>query len=129
MAAIDVLRLHAAELAAALSADAEVLEEGDRLFVLLSKVSLPQGRFAVAASDVLFIGDKQYPLSSMDMFWVEREVVQPDGSVPQNADSIEQYLGRAWRRFSWHRNGVWRVDGNPLLDHFAFFEARLADVR
>jgi hypothetical protein len=103
-----------------------VIEEGARLYVLLEKMELPKGAFRVNFSDVLFIADQQYPLSSMDMFWTEVEVVRPDGSIPQGGDSIENYLARTWRRFSWHRNGVWNTAGNPLLDHFAFMEARLA---
>ena len=51
-------------------------------------------------------------------------VLRPDGSVPAGADSIETYLGRQWRRFSWHRNGIWNPSGNCLLDHFEFMQDR-----
>jgi hypothetical protein len=122
----EPLREHAAALTAATGIPASVIEEGVRLYVLLEKMELPKGAFRVNSSDILFIADQQYPLSSMDMFWTEVEVVRPDGATPQGGDSIESYLARNWRRFSWHRNGIWNPAGNPLLDHFALMEARLA---
>lgn len=125
MSAIEVLRKHAEEFTAATGVVIELRQEASRIFVLLKKVHIPGSVFRVPASDMLFIADLMYPLSAMDMFWVEPEVVRSDGAVPQNADAIESYLGRQWRRFSWHRNGVWNPAGNPLLDHYAFAECRL----
>ncbi len=128
MSAIEELRKHGAELSLSTGIPVEVVEEGGarRLFVLLSKVPLPSGAFRVDQTDMLFIADRLYPLSAMDMFWTGVEVVRPDGSIPKSAEAIESHLGRRWRRFSWHRNGVWNPAGNPLLDHFAFMEDRLA---
>ena len=80
------------------------------------RVPLPPGRFRIDATDVLFLADQQYPLSALDMFWTELGVVRPDGSIPQNADSMQTYLGRQWRRYSWHRNGVWNPANNGLLE-------------
>lgn len=127
MSAMDELQKHANELKEATSVAAELIQEGSRIFVLLRKVPLPAGFFRVDATDVLFITDYQYPFSAMDMFWTEVELLRADGSIPQNADAIEQYIGRAWRRFSWHRNNIWNPAGNPLLDHFAFIESRWAE--
>lgn len=126
MAAIEELQKHALEFQERTGIRTQISEEKERLFVVLQKVPLPQDLFSVCESDVLFITDKQYPFSAMDMFWTELEVVHPDGSIPTNADCVEEYIGRKWRRFSWHRNNVWNPAGNPLLDHFAFMEARWA---
>lgn len=124
MTGADLLRTHLAELEQEIGVKGEVIEEGMRLYVLLHKVALPEGLFQLSESDILFMTDQQYPLSAMDMFWTELGVVRPDGSAPQNAESIEPYLGRQWRRFSWHRNEIWKSTGNPLLDHYAFMESR-----
>lgn len=124
MSAMEQLRSHAEEVTAATGVVVELREEGTRILVLLPKVCIPGKGFSPDASDVLFIADQMYPLSAMDMFWTEPEVIRSDGTVPQGAETIENYLGRAWRRFSWHRNGVWNPTGNPLLDHFAFMESR-----
>lgn len=122
--ALEELRRHAEELAQKAGVQVDVEEQGAQVYVILRTLPLPNGAYRVAVSDVLFITDTQYPLSAMDMFWTDVAVVRPNGSVPGNADSIETYLGRQWRRFSWHRNGLWNPAGNCLLDHFEFTQER-----
>ncbi len=124
LVALEELRRHAAELAEQAGVPVDVEMEGGQVYVILRALPLPRCVYQVAESDVLFITDNQYPLSAMDMFWTDVAVLRPDGSVPVNADSIETYLGRQWRRFSWHRNGVWNPTGNCLLDHFEFMRQR-----
>jgi hypothetical protein len=126
MSALQELEKHAVGLQEATGIIAQLIPEDSRIFVLLPKVQLPSGLLRVDQTDVLYITDQQYPFSAMDMFWTEVDVVRPDGSIPQGAEAIEQYLGRSWRRFSWHRNGIWNPAGNPLLDHYCFMEARWA---
>ncbi len=125
MTAVEILRANAAELEQATGFKVTVVDEGQRLCVLIEKVPLPSGRFQMDASDVLVMTDNQYPYSAMDMFWTELGMLLKDGRVPKNAESVEHYLGRSWRRFSWHRNQIWNPGGNPLMDHFAFVESRL----
>lgn len=122
----DVLRRHADELARETGLSVELIEGGMQIYVTVTKVPLPVGAYRVAITDVLFLADQQYPLSAMDMFWTDLDVLRPDGSVPAGADSIESHADRQWRRFSWHRNGVWRTTGNCLLDHFEFMQSRFA---
>lgn len=124
MSALDELKKHAEELREATGITVQLLPEGSRIFILLQKIPFPSGLFRVKETDVLYITDQQYPFSAMDMFWTEVDVVRPDASIPSGADAIEQYLGRSWRRFSWHRNGIWNPAGNPLMDHYSFMEAR-----
>lgn len=124
MSAREVLEKHAKELTATTGIRTEVIEMGDRLFVLLHDYSPPKGISRMDKTPILFIADLQYPLSSMDMFWTDMGVVRQDGSLFEGTDSIEEYVGRKWRRFSYHRNNTWNPAGNPLLDHFAFMETR-----
>lgn len=124
MAVPDELQRHADEFAEIVGIQPQFVEEGARIFVLLPSVPLPRNLFKVDTTDMLFITDRQYPVSSLDMFWVDLDVINPDGSVPKNADSIERYIGRQWRRFSWHRHGVWNPARNGLLDHYAFVDQR-----
>ncbi len=128
MTALEIVRRHAEEFRVATGISPEIVEEpgGSRIFILLPKVPLPAGLFKVERTDVLFIGDTQYPHSALDMFWTEADVVRLNGSVPQGADQLETHLGRQWRRFSWHRNNVWNPASNGLLDHYAFMEAAWA---
>jgi len=122
--ALEELRDHARELADVAGVEVDIEEDGTQVFVILRSLQLPSGAYNIATSDILFITDRQYPLSAMDMFWTDSALLRRDGSVPLNGDSIETYLGRQWRRFSWHRNGVWNPTGNCLLDHFEFMLAR-----
>ena len=124
MSAREELEKHAGELLENTGIKAEIVEEQNRIFVILTKVPLPAGCANVACTDVLFITDTQYPLSAMDMFYTEVEVVRANGTPFENSESIEEYCGRKWRRFSYHRNAPWKPGGNPLLDHFALMETR-----
>ncbi len=127
MSAIALIARHLDELTSELGIGGRVVEAEGRLYVLLDKVPLPPGAYNLTHTDVMFMTDHQYPLSAMDMFWVEEELLRAEGAVPQGGDSVETYVnGRRWRRFSWHRQGAWRTTGNPLLDHFALMEARFA---
>jgi len=123
----EIVGAHAAELGRILNLVVQVTVQGDRFLIVLRQVQLPRGAYKVSATDVLMIAERQYPFAAMDMFWTDLDVVLADSKVPQNADTIEQYDGRSWRRFSWHRNNVWNPHrSNPLLDHFTFVEQRWA---
>jgi hypothetical protein len=122
--ALEELRHHASELAERTGVRVDVEQEGPQVFVIMRDLPLPCGAYRVGRADVLFITDTQYPLSAMDMFWTDEAVLRADGAIPAGAESIETYRGRRWRRFSWHRNGLWSPTGNCLLDHFEFMQDR-----
>lgn len=122
----DELRRHADELAREAGVRVDIEEDGAQRFVILRDLPLPLDAYQVTTSNILFVTDAQYPVSAMDMFWTELAVLLPDGSIPAGGESIETYGGYQWRRFSWHRNGVWNPNGNPLLDHFEFMQDRFA---
>ncbi len=124
MSGLETLLRHAAELSEVTGLQTEVHQDGNRLFVGIHEYVMPEGTSKVARTEILFIGDTQYPISAMDMFWTDLDVVRTDGTPYENSDSIEEYLGRKWRRFSYHRNGIWNHAGNPLMDHYAFMESR-----
>lgn len=123
---LEELRAHASELGDQAFVRVDIETEGAQVFVIMRQLALPPDAYQVARSDVLFMTDAQYPMSAMDMFWTDLAVIRRDGTVPAGAESIETYLGREWRRFSWHRNGIWRPTGNVLLDHFEFMQDRFA---
>lgn len=123
MAALDTLRAHAEEFTRITEIATEVVEAGSQLLVVLKGVRPPAGLFALEVTDIAFITNRMYPMSAMDMFWTDVGLTRADGRIPQGATAIEAYIGRQWRRFSWHRNGVWSPNRNGVLDHFAFVEA------
>jgi hypothetical protein len=57
------------------------------------------------------------------MFWTDTSLVLVGGAVPQCGDSIEQYVGRQWRRFSLHHKG-WSPDLQPLAAYLDFVKQR-----
>jgi hypothetical protein len=124
--ALEELRRDAHELAEQAGVQIDIEQEGAQVYVILRSLPLPAGAYQVSTTSVLFITDTMYPMSAMDMFWTDLAVLRLDGSIPAGGDSIETYRGRQWRRFSWHRNGVWNPNGNPLMDHFVFMQARFA---
>ncbi len=79
--------------------------------VVLKDFELGEG-FTVAKTELLIRVPKTYPDAGPDMFWTKPDVMLASGQVPQAAESIENYLGRPWRRFSWHRKS-W----NPIVDN------------
>jgi Prokaryotic E2 family E len=125
MTTLDELRRHAAELTEAFGYEVELVEGGIQIPVIMKAVALPEGTFAMGQTDILFLADAQYPVSALDMFWTDVDVLRADGTVPSNAEVVENYAGRTWRRFSWHRNGAWNPASNGLIDHFLFTLARL----
>lgn len=126
MTVASTLDCHIDELREATGLTIDLLDEPGHLGVVLRQVPLPAGLFRVAGTDVLFLTDRQYPLSALDMFWTDLDVVRPDDSIPSGAEAVETYFGRQWRRFSWHRSGPWVPTGNKLLEHFAVMERRWA---
>ena len=104
--------------------DVRVVENGTRFYVVLARYRLPEV-YAPTQTDLLVIGDYQYPMSSLDMFWTEPHVRCLDGRWPQNADQFEQHIGRTWQRWSWHYPG-WNPSTHSLLTHLEVFSDRLA---
>jgi Prokaryotic E2 family E len=125
--ALIKLEEHCNELTELTGIEVELIEDlPARINIVLKKVQLPPGAYRRAESDVLFLTDYQYPTSALDMFWTEVDVIRADGTIPASADQIEQYAGRTWRRFSWHRNGIWDPTRNGVLDHYELMLDRLS---
>ncbi len=119
-----ILREHAAELAGHTGYPVDVEPNGDRIYVLVRQVLLPAGAYTNDRSDILMIADFQYPMSAMDMFFMEESVHQARVPIPEHAKTIEEHLGRRWRRWSWHRNGRWTPGVDGIGSHWAMIEAR-----
>lgn len=103
--------------------DLEVTEDPEVINLVLKAYPLSDG-FSVSTTNLLLRIPKSYPEAGPDMFWTDTEVRFADGTIPKNADSLETYVGRVWRRFSWHR-APW----NPTIDrlhlHIEFINERL----
>lgn len=103
----------------------DLVQEGDRVYVLFHKFRMGP-HFSIEASDLLVYTTVMYPNAGFDMFWVSPEVLLMNNRSPQNADNLESYLGRQWRRFSWHLNRPWNPARDSLLSWISVVEQRLA---
>ena len=66
-----------------------------------------------------------YPLGRSDMFWTTEDLLRKDGGVPKSADTIETWVGKRWRRFSWHPSS-WNPGVDNLKTFLEFVNNRLA---
>lgn len=119
----EILREHAAELSQQLGCGVKLEQVGAQILVVIEKAGLPAGLHTADRSDVLLIADFQYPMSAMDMFYLEEDVVPHGRPIPDYASTVEEHAGRRWRRWSWHRNGRWTPGIDDLLSHWAFVES------
>ena len=79
----DALREHARDLSEQTGLKVDVTEEGKQRFVVVHGFPIPRDGWSVKTTDVLFVGDAQYPMSSFDMFWTSVEVTLADGATPK----------------------------------------------
>jgi hypothetical protein len=118
----EVLRVDAEELSRTTGCQVDLVPNGGQIGVVVKQAPLPDGAYTRARSDVLVLTDFQYPMSAMDMFYMEPEVQHAAVPLPPHATSIETHVGRSWRRWSWHRNGIWKPGTDNLLSHWALIE-------
>ena len=66
-----------------------------------------------------------YPNGKPDMFWVDEDFLLKDLRVPKSAEVIEPWLGKRWRRFSWHPSN-WNPGVDNLFTYLEFIDNRLS---
>ena len=81
--------------------------------------------FNMPSADLLIRVPLSYPDSGPDMFWTDPRLLLANGQEPQAANAREQYLGREWRRFSWHHSR-WDSVRDNLFTYLEFVRHRLA---
>lgn len=107
----------------------EIHEDPDFINLVFKGFPLCAG-YSAAESDLLLRVPRSYPDAGPDMFWIDPGITLDSGQIPQAAENIETYLGKTWRRFSWHRPGNgW----NPTIDNvhgqIEFIHRRLKDKK
>lgn len=102
----------------------EVHVDGAFINLVIPSFELPAGLYNLATTRLL-LRLPQDPNGALDMFWVDPSIRLANGAIPKQADAIEQYLGQAWRRFSWHRQTPWKPGRDTPLSYMSFVEERL----
>src|SRR5258708_21640224 len=108
----------------------EVKEEPDTINLMFAQFALGDG-YSVAHTDLLLRIPRSYADAGPDMFWTTVEVVLAGGQIPQTAESIERYVDRDWRRFSWHRaaSSPWNPNTDNLHGYLEFIRRRLREKK
>jgi len=105
----------------------EVGEAEGWLYVLIREYLLPSG-YNRQTTELLLKLPLSYPNGRPDMFWTPPDLLLADGRVPTSADSIESFLGRQWRRFSWHPQS-WSPGRDSLKTYLEFVNLGLSKAR
>lgn len=92
--------------------------EDRKVYVWFNNYELPP-IYNKPFTDLLIVTLTSYPRAGFDMFWVDTDISLSDGTIPNNAERIEEHAGKSWRRFSYHpyQNKKW----NPSADNVASF--------
>jgi hypothetical protein len=99
-----------------------VEEESDFINVIVDGFPTGEG-YSVGTTTLLLRVPRAYPDAGLDMFWTDPSLLLATGAIPQAAESVETYSGRAWRRFSWHTNG-WSPASQSLPAYLEFVRRR-----
>lgn len=107
----------------------EVVEDPSFINLIFKAFPLGEG-YSAPAADLLIRVPRSYPDSGLDMFWISPPTITlVGGGDPQSAGAIEQYLGRPWRRFSWHWQRPWNPNVDNLSAYIEFVRRRLRERR
>ncbi len=100
----------------------EVTEAEGVINLVFRDYPIPQG-YNRANTDLLVRIPLSYPDSGPDMFWTSPELTLANGAAPQCGDQMQEFLGRRWRRFSWHT--MWKPNISNLYGYIHFITRRL----
>jgi len=82
--------------------------------IIIRDFALPEGKFQVAAADVLILLPGGYPDVSPDMFYTNPWLrLTQENRYPTAADQPLWFDGEHWQRWSRHNN-VWRLGADGL---------------
>lgn len=105
----------------------ELVEDGGRIFIIFKDYQLPPNLYNLEKTDLLIFTTPHYPNAGFDMFWADEKLRLSNGSVPKSGESVENYLGRNWRRFSYHPYGAkpWNPSDDNVVTFMGHVDQRL----
>ena len=84
------------------------VEDGNNKGVILSGITLPEGKYQVEVADILILLPQSYPEVAPDMFYALPHLnLQATGSEPRATTERLTFDGKNWQRWSRH-NEEWR---------------------
>lgn len=105
----------------------DITEDAGRVYVVFKGYPLPNGLYNVDKTDLLVFTTPLYPNAGFDMFWVDQSVVLRSSGAPKSGESIENHLGKSWRRFSYHPYNAkaWNPSQDNVVSFMAYVDQRL----
>lgn len=106
----------------------ELVEDGLRIYVVFRNYPLPPLIYNIDKTDLLIFTTAQYPNAGFDMFWTDERLMLKNNGIPKNAESIETYIGKRWRRFSYHpfnNNKHWNPSMDSVISYISYIDQRL----
>lgn len=105
----------------------EMVDEGPRIFIVFKDYSLPPGTYNMTSTDLMIFTTPLYPNAGFDMFWVSDKLTLNDGKNPKNGEAMESYMGKTWRRFSYHpyQEKPWDPSNDSVIGFMAYVDQRL----
>lgn len=82
--------------------------------------------YSLASTTLLIRVPRAYPDAGLDMFWTDATLLLKGGGTPRNAESVESYCGKSWRRFSWHP-ARWDPARDNLCSYLEFVRRRFRE--
>ena len=97
----------------------DVVADGGFVIVVLKDVAMPIG-IAPGVSSILLRLPPGFPDAAPDMFWLDPAVRGPEAQVIPGTESMQEFLGRTWQRWSRHIQQQWRPGVDSLATYLAY---------
>ncbi len=105
----------------------DVHRENNQILVVIEKYPVPSG-WNKSETTLLLVADIGYPNSKMDMFWTDLDLKLGGDRIPQAGEVVQQFLGKQWRRFSWHVQ-KWNPAVDNIVTYLGTVDARLGQLQ
>ncbi len=101
--------------------------ENNQILVVIEKYPVPPG-WNNSETTLLLVTDIGYPNSKMDMFWTDLGLKLNGDRIPQAGDVVQPFMGKQWRRFSWHVQ-KWNPAVDNIITYLGTVDARLRQLQ
>jgi len=105
----------------------DVHRENNQILVVVEKYRVPSG-WNKPETTLLLVTDIGYPNSKMDMFWTDLDFKLSGDKIPQAGEAVQPFLGKQWRRFSWHVQ-KWNPAVDNIVTYLGTVDARLRQLQ
>lgn len=105
----------------------EIIEEGPKVHIHFKDFPLPLNLYNNEKTDLLIFTTSHYPNAGFDMFWTDVDLRLKNDIIPKQAEHVEVFLGKSWRRFSYHpyQTTSWNPTDDNIESFVGYVQQRL----